>query len=55
LPTQLTFFQGGAAAERIDHPAIDRDLITPISEAFQAVVWHCLVSLPMLKVNKTKW
>ena len=36
-------------------PAIDPDLITPMSEAFQAVVWHCLVSHPMLKVNKTKW
>ena len=29
--------------------------ITPISEAMQAVVWHCLVSQPILQKNKTKW
>ena len=31
------------------------DRITPHSEAFQAVVWHCLVSNPILQLNKTKW
>jgi len=36
-------------------PVVDGDLITPHSEAFQAVVWHCLVSHPKLKTNKTKW
>lgn len=36
-------------------PVVDDDLITPHSEAFQAVVWHCLVSHPSLKVNATKW
>jgi D-sedoheptulose 7-phosphate isomerase len=29
--------------------------VTPLSEAFQAVVWHCLVSHPMLQKNATKW
>lgn len=29
--------------------------ITPHSEAFQAVVWHCLVSHPALQRNATKW
>ena len=29
--------------------------LTPISEAMQAVVWHCLVSQPILQKNKTKW
>jgi D-sedoheptulose 7-phosphate isomerase len=29
--------------------------VTPLSEAFQAVVWHCLVSHPMLQRNATKW
>lgn len=29
--------------------------ITPHSEAFQAVIWHCLVSHPSLQRNKTKW
>jgi D-sedoheptulose 7-phosphate isomerase len=30
-------------------------LRTPHSEAFQAVVWHCLVSHPVLQKNATKW
>ena len=29
--------------------------VTPLSEAFQAVVWHCLVSHPALQRRQTKW
>jgi D-sedoheptulose 7-phosphate isomerase len=36
-------------------PTVDAALITPHSEAFQAVVWHCLVSHPALQIKKTKW
>ena len=36
-------------------PVVDPGLVTPHSEAFQAVVWHCLVSHPKLMVNRTKW
>ncbi len=36
-------------------PEIDKNMVTPHSEAFQAVVWHCLVSHPLLQKNKTKW
>ena len=36
-------------------PAVEPKRITPHSEAFQAVVWHCLVSHPKLQVNATKW
>lgn len=36
-------------------PTVAPDLVTPHAEAFQAVVWHCLVSHPVLKMNKTKW
>ncbi len=36
-------------------PEINRNLITPYSEAFQAVVWHALVSHPKLQSIKTKW
>ena len=36
-------------------PVINKNLITPISEAFQAVIWHCIVSHPDLAVNSTKW
>jgi D-sedoheptulose 7-phosphate isomerase len=36
-------------------PTVDASLITPHAEAFQAVVWHCLVSHPKLQINETKW
>ena len=36
------------------HSMVDR-YGTPHSEAFQAVVWHLLVSHPKLKVQATKW
>ena len=36
-------------------PEIDKKLVTPYSEAFQAVVWHALVSHPNLQSAKTKW
>jgi D-sedoheptulose 7-phosphate isomerase len=36
-------------------PNMEEKWITPVSEAFQAIVWHCLVSHPLLQKNKTKW
>jgi D-sedoheptulose 7-phosphate isomerase len=36
-------------------PTVDPKAITPLSEAFQAVVWHCLVSHPRLAVQEAKW
>ena len=36
-------------------PVVDGALVTPHSEAFQAIVWHCLVSHPDLQTGKTKW
>jgi D-sedoheptulose 7-phosphate isomerase len=36
-------------------PTINPDNITPHAEAFQAVIWHLLVSHPLLKFNQTKW
>lgn len=36
-------------------PEVNKSLVTPYSEAYQAVVWHALVSHPILKSNKTKW
>ena len=36
-------------------PELEKKMVTPLSEAFQAVVWHCLVSSQMLQTNKTKW
>ena len=36
-------------------PVVDENLVTPHTEAFQAVVWHCLVSHPKLQLSPTKW
>ena len=39
----------------LDIDTKEKTLITPISEAYQAVIWHLLVSHPILGKNKTKW
>jgi D-sedoheptulose 7-phosphate isomerase len=36
-------------------PVVNKETITPHSEAFQAIIWHLLVSHPLLKQNQTKW
>ena len=36
-------------------PEVDKKMITPFSESFQAVIWHCLVSHPLIQDRKTKW
>jgi D-sedoheptulose 7-phosphate isomerase len=36
-------------------PTVDATLVTPLAEAFQAVIWHCLVSHPALAVQCGKW
>jgi D-sedoheptulose 7-phosphate isomerase len=36
-------------------PVVNPVNTTPHTEAFQAVVWHALVSHPKLKVSETKW
>ena len=36
-------------------PQVNANHVTPLSEAFQAVVWHCLVSHPKLQQRRTKW
>lgn len=36
-------------------PTVNPDAVTPHSEAFQAVIWHLLVTHPALKAKQTKW
>ncbi len=36
-------------------PVVNRDTVTPHTEAFQAIVWHLLVSHPAIKVAEMKW
>jgi D-sedoheptulose 7-phosphate isomerase len=36
-------------------PTVNAAHVTPHSEAFQAIVWHLLVSHPLLKAAQTRW
>ena len=36
-------------------PTANRETVTPHCEAFQALIWHLLVSHPLIKVNAPKW
>ena len=36
-------------------PTVNPAHITPHAEAFQAVIWHLLVSHPRLQRHATKW
>ena len=50
---------GGYTAKVADScviiPIVNQENITPHSEAFQAVIWHLMVSHPKLKSYQTKW
>jgi D-sedoheptulose 7-phosphate isomerase len=50
---------GGYTAQVADAcvivPTVNATTVTPHSEAFQAIVWHLLVSHPALKAAATKW
>jgi len=50
---------GGYTAQTADAcvivPTVNPANVTPHTEAFQAVVWHLLVSHPALKAAQTKW
>ncbi len=36
-------------------PTVDVNLLTPLTESFQSLVLHCLVSHPRLKLRATTW
>lgn len=36
-------------------PTVSSERITPLTEGFQAIIWHLLVSHPILQSNPTKW
>lgn len=50
---------GGYTAREADAaiiiPPVESNLVTPLTEGFQAVMWHLLVSHPLLQVNAAKW
>lgn len=51
--------EGGYAKRMADAcahiPVVNPETVTPHSEAFQAVVWHLIVTHPDLKQNAMKW
>lgn len=36
-------------------PPVNEKLVTPLTEGFQALIWHLLVSHPKLQQNASKW
>ena len=50
---------GGYTAQAADVcvlvPNVNAEMVTPLSEAFQAVIWHMIVSHPRLKSSEAKW
>ena len=36
-------------------PPVNHETVTPHTEAFQAVIWHLLVSHPRLRKYEMKW
>ena len=50
---------GGYTAQVADAcvivPTVNPKHVTPHAEAFQAVVWHLIVSHPAIKRAETKW
>jgi D-sedoheptulose 7-phosphate isomerase len=50
---------GGYTAQAADAcvviPTVNDVTVTPHTEAFQAVVWHLIVSHPALRANEMKW
>jgi D-sedoheptulose 7-phosphate isomerase len=48
-------FTARAADACVIVPTVNIETVTPHAEAFQALIWHLLVSHPLLKENQTKW
>ena len=48
-------FTGKVATACIIIPPLNPETITPQTESFQALVWHCLVSHPKMAINEMKW
>jgi D-sedoheptulose 7-phosphate isomerase len=50
---------GGFTAANADAcaivPTVEASLVTPLTEAYQAVVWHLLVSHPLIQKSGAKW
>ncbi|MCX5704107.1 MAG: SIS domain-containing protein, partial [Candidatus Omnitrophica bacterium] len=36
-------------------PTVNREIVTALTESFQSVIWHLLVTHPLLKSSEMKW
>lgn len=48
-------YAGQVADVSIIIPDVNPQLVTPLTEGFQAVIWHLLVSHPLLQTHQAKW
>jgi D-sedoheptulose 7-phosphate isomerase len=48
-------YAGSVADACVLVPTVNPERVTPHAEAFQAVIWHGLVTHPKLKLEPTKW
>jgi D-sedoheptulose 7-phosphate isomerase len=48
-------YTGSVADAAVIIPTVNPATVTPHSEAFQAVIWHLLVTHPALRASPTKW
>jgi D-sedoheptulose 7-phosphate isomerase len=48
-------YTGSVADAAVLIPTVNPAAVTPHAEAFQALIWHLLVSHPLLKENPTRW
>jgi D-sedoheptulose 7-phosphate isomerase len=48
-------FTASAADACVLIPPVNPDMVTPHTEAFQAIIWHLMVSHPKLKISQTRW
>ncbi len=59
IVTGIVGRDGGYTAQNADAcvivPTVNAKHVTPHAEAFQAVIWHLLVTHPALKQAETKW
>ena len=50
---------GGFTAQVADAcaivPMVAPDAVTPLTESFQAIIWHLIVSHPEVQVERTRW
>ncbi len=48
-------FTGKTADACLIIPTVNGQTVTPHTESFQAVIWHLLVSHPLIQVSEMKW